>query len=175
MEDFILVFGYSIGVSGLPKLTFSKSEVYYPKEIIGRQKELKKPGEGRDYLVLKVDRGIPNDRIVKLSAAEKIADQEKVYVIGHPCGLPMKYADSAFVRNNSNSYWFVANLDTYGGNSGSPVFNRKTDEVEGILVRGATDFEMRNGCQVSVICPNLGCEGEDVTRISLVKPFVTKK
>ena len=47
---------------------------------------------------------------------------------------------SANVRNNNNPSFFVCNLDTYGGNSGSPVFNSSTHELEGILVRGETDF-----------------------------------
>ena len=40
----------------------------------------------------------------------------------------------------SNLYYFTANLDTYRGNSGSPVFNAITHKVEGVLVRGEQDF-----------------------------------
>ncbi|WP_420540401.1 S46 family peptidase (plasmid) [Paenibacillus polymyxa] len=46
------------------------------------------------------------------------------------------FAVGAAVRDNPPNAFFVANLDTYGGNSGSPVFNSDTHEVEGILVRG---------------------------------------
>ena len=42
-------------------------------------------------------------------------------VIGHPSGLPTKIADGAWVRNNESEYYFVTNLDTFGGNSGSAV------------------------------------------------------
>jgi hypothetical protein len=62
--------------------------------------------------------------------------------------------------------FFVANLDTYGGNSGSPVFNSETHKVEGILVRGETDFTTIGACTVSMRCPNTGCRGEDCTRIT---------
>ena len=61
---------------------------------------------------------------------------------------------------------FTANLDTYGGNSGSPVFNSETHEVEGILVRGDTDFVPLGKCMVSAVCPTNGCIGEDCTRVS---------
>ncbi|MEK7233144.1 MAG: S46 family peptidase [Elusimicrobiota bacterium] len=37
--------------------------------------------------------------------------------------------------HSSNPGFFVANLDTYGGNSGSAVFNVETNLVEGILLR----------------------------------------
>ena len=59
--------------------------------------------------------------------------------------------------------FFVANLDTYGGNSGSPVFNSDTHEVEGILVRGEADFVQQGNCQVSLFARLQGA-GEDCTR-----------
>jgi hypothetical protein len=80
--------------------------------------------------------------------------------------LPTKFADGAAVRNNQPDAFFVANLDTYGGNSGSPVFNSDTHEVEGILVRGDADFVQHGNCQVSLVCPTTGCRGEDCTRIA---------
>ena len=48
--------------------------------------------------------------------------------------------------------------------SGSPVFNSDTHEVEGILVRGETDFVTQGSCRVSLVCPSSGCRGEDCTR-----------
>ena len=84
--------------------------------------------------------------------------------MGHPSGLPLKFANGAQVKDTSNASYFVANLDTYGGNSGSPVFNEDDGTVEGILVRGDTDFVRDNGCFISNVCPTTGCRGEDVTR-----------
>jgi hypothetical protein len=83
------------------------------------------------------------------------------------------------VRNNAPAAFFVANLDTYGGNSGSPVFNSNTREVEGVLVRGETDFATQGGCQVSLVCPTSGCRGEDCTRTTefanlVPQPFFKK-
>ena len=78
----------------------------------------------------------------------------------------------ANVRDNSPDSFFVANLDTYGGNSGSPVFNQDDDVVEGILVRGETDFVFNGTCVVSNVCPTTGCRGEDVTRTSEFENFI---
>jgi len=64
--------------------------------------------------------------------------------------------------------WFTADLDTYGGNSGSPVFNARTHEVDGILVRGEMDFEFHSGCQKSKRCGKNDCRGEEVTHIEPV-------
>ncbi|HZO10808.1 MAG TPA: hypothetical protein VFB48_01705, partial [Nitrososphaeraceae archaeon] len=95
----------------------------------------------------------------------KIPDTARVHVIGHPVGLPLKYAAGAQVRDNQSDLYIVCNLDTYGGNSGSPVINDDDPlEIEGILVRGDTDFNQVGNCQRSNVCPNTGCRGEDVTR-----------
>jgi hypothetical protein len=93
-------------------------------------------------------------------------------VVGHPSGLAVKIAAGATVRSNLESAYFVANLDTYGGNSGSAVFNEQTGLIEGILVRGETDFKYKNGCYVSNICDVDGCRGEDVTRVSEILSHV---
>jgi len=58
-----------------------------------------------------------------------------------------------------------ANLDTYGGNSGSPVFNSESI-VEGMLVRGETDFVTQDDRMISLVCPITGREGENCTRIT---------
>ena len=68
--------------------------------------------------------------------------------------------------------YFVSNLDTYGGNSGSAVFNSATNEVVGILVRGDADFFSQNGCAVSNRCFASGCRGEDVTRVDLLSKMM---
>jgi V8-like Glu-specific endopeptidase len=88
-------------------------------------------------------------------------------VIGHPTGLPTKVSAGANVRS-VNDVYFVANLDTFGGNSGSAVFNAETGEIEGILVRGERDYRYNSarGCYVPNTCVNLGCRGEDSTLIT---------
>jgi hypothetical protein len=88
--------------------------------------------------------------------------------------LPLKVAGGAKVRSNSSPGYFVANLDTYGGNSGSAVFNAQTLKVEGVLVRGETDFNDSGSCTVSNRCSDSSCRGEDVTRIASVIPFIPK-
>jgi hypothetical protein len=48
-------------------------------------------------------------------------------------GMSRKWADKG--------YAFLTNLDTFYGNSGSPVFNLNTLLVEGILVSGDSDYK----------------------------------
>jgi hypothetical protein len=154
------VFGYRMSNATTAITTINNSEIYKGVSIIGRQEV----GNGPDWALVRIDRPVTNHRVVQIRRSGKISDSQALHVIGHPVGLPTKFAGGAVVRDNSPSAFFVANLDTYGGNSGSPVFNSATHEVEGILVRGETDFVQQGGCNVSLVCPSTGCRGEDSTR-----------
>lgn len=122
---------------------------------------------GEDFAVAKLDRPVTFAEPLTLRRAGGANAGDGMRVIGHPAGLPLKVAGGAAVRSVKGEY-FVANLDTYGGNSGSAVFNETTGEVEGVLVRGEMDFVYQNGCRVSNRCDVAACRGEDVTLIERV-------
>ena len=123
--------------------------------------------DGTDWALVQLDRPVTGHKPLKVRTTGKIGDKQSLFVIGHPTGLPQKYAPRAKVRDNTPAAFFVANLDTYGGNSGSPVFNSSNRVVEGILVRGESDFVSNGSCFVSLVCPTTGCRGEDVMRAPL--------
>jgi hypothetical protein len=127
---------------------------------------------GADYSVIELDRPVVDRPPLRLRRSGQVALQTPLYVAGHPSGIPLKVAGGAGVRSQGSGF-FVANLDTYGGNSGSPVFNDSTGEVEGILVRGETDYVVQGTCRVSKRCDNGQCRGEDVTRIAETLPFLS--
>ena len=154
------VFGFRMRDAATAETVISNTEIYSGAAVVGRQEV----GDGADWAVIRLDRPVTNHRIADIRRTGRIGDGQAVHVIGHPVGLPTKFAGGASVRDNSPAAFFVANLDTYGGNSGSPVFNSATHQVEGILVRGETDFVMQGSCNISLVCPSTGCRGEDVTR-----------
>ena len=160
IEKVRFVFGFRMTDATTAQTVVDNNDIYSGVSIIDR----KQVGNGPDWALVKLDRPVTNHPIATIRSAGKIADNQAVHVIGHPCGLPLKYASDAEVRSNTPKAFFVANLDTYGGNSGSPVFNSDTFEVEGLLVRGDNDFVTVNGCKVSLVCPDTGCRGEDCTR-----------
>ncbi len=164
------VFGFEMIDASTPKSTIDNDEIYRGTRILGREIGF----HGTDWALVQLDRPVRNHPHVKIRRSEKIPDGSGVHVIGHPSGLPKKYADNAIVRDNSADWYFVANLDTYGGNSGSPVFNSETNIVEGILVRGETDFVWNGNCYVSNVCPANGCRGEDCTRTTEFHSLVPK-
>ncbi len=155
------VFGFRMKDGTQARTEFGPDEVYQGAEVIGRKLE---GGNGRDWALVRLDRPAVGRKPVKFRRRGKIQKNRDLFVIGHPNGLPAKYADGASVRDNGPQPYFVANLDTYGGNSGSPVFDKQRVRVEGILVRGENDFVKMGSCNVSLVCPSTGCRGEDVTR-----------
>lgn len=157
------VFGYATENQGQTEYSVPSENVFTCKRII---KSVLDAGTKMDYAVIELDRPVVNRKAMPFRKNGKVQDGQELVVIGHPSGLPTKIADGAFVRENSQRVYFKANLDTYGGNSGSAVFNTTTGEIEGILVRGVNDYVRRGGCVASNICPMDGCGGEGVTRIT---------
>ena len=94
----------------------------------------------QDYAVIRLKKKVFGAKPLKLRSTGSITTNDQVFMIGHPMGLPLVSTNKALVNDISNSHFFKATLDSFEGNSGSPVFNSKTFEVEGILVRGEEDF-----------------------------------
>ena len=154
------VFGFRMTNATTAQTTIDNGQIYSGAALLGRQLVQ----SGADWALVRLEREVTDHTIADVRRIWRIPDNEAIHVIGHPVGLPIKVAGGANVRDNTPAAFFVANLDTYGGNSGSPVFNAATHQVEGILVRGETDFTLQGNCRVSLVCPSNGCRGEDVTR-----------
>lgn len=158
------VFDYKIDHDGQTEINVPETSVYSCKKIINT--ELSRMTKD-DFALIQLDRKITDRRILDYRRSGKVAVGDDLVVIGHPSGLPTKIADGAKVKSLSGKF-FSANLDTYGGNSGSAVFNANTGVVEGILVRGATDYvyDSTQGCSVSNVLGQTEGKGEDVTYIT---------
>jgi V8-like Glu-specific endopeptidase len=164
------VFGFKITQDGVNPQSVPTSEVYSCKELVYSTIQPYGddfPNGGADFSILRLDRAVVGHKPLTLRSTGRPAVGDELMVIGYPSSLPVKIAGGAHVRSLHDKY-IVANTDTYGGNSGSPVFNVKSGEVEGVLVRGETDYVLQNGCYVSKRCLDDTCRGEDVTRISEV-------
>lgn len=161
------VFGYDVAKKGKFPSEVPEVDVVGCKSIIYRIQE----GEGADFGLIELDRNITTREPVKLAqrtTTNELSKGAQLLMIGHPAGIPTKIDDGAKVRDPSPSGFLVANTDSYGGNSGSGVFNLQTGELEGVLVRGEQDYVYQNGCYVSNVCAEDGCRGEDITKVSSV-------
>lgn len=151
-KDIKIVFGYKKNLGGVVPVSISEDNVYNCVKVVAHSF-----ADGPDYTVIKLDRKVKNIKplaIDRKNSALKIGTE--LFVMGHPSGLPLKIANSAEViklnedmqvnRNGTKinylnkNYSFLTNLDTFHGNSGSPVLNAKTLMVEGILVSGDEDY-----------------------------------
>lgn len=143
IQNTAYVFGFRAGSATDPGRTeFSADQVYFGKELIAH--DLSPTG---DFAIVRVDRKITaTDAVpveVRKSGGAQVGDN--VGVIGYPSGLPVKIAFGAETTvRNVDDPWLICNLDTYGGNSGSAVFNGDGTVVEGILVRGVRDYNVDN-------------------------------
>lgn len=161
------VFDYKVDFENQSEVIVDKENVYSCKSIISRELNTETQN---DYAVIKLTKEVQGRLPLKINKKSPPKKGDSLMVIGHPSGLPTKVADGASVRSVKDVY-LIANLDTYGGNSGSAVFNMDTGLVEGILVRGETDYVWNNesACRISNRIGENEGRGEDVTLISVVK------
>lgn len=175
-----IVAGY--GTRGGSEFTTSgnRRHLQIPTADYYKVEEIKTSPDGEDWALLKLDRAVTgfvkpltvdSDRVTQGHASNLAA-------IGHPLGLPLIYANDAAVLDLgaelASDLLFYASLDTYAGNSGSPIINVATNKMVGILIRGDSDFVARRGgsCQSSRAC-GIGdaCRGEVVQRVHAGSTF----
>ncbi len=171
-ETVRLVFGYFYDDFNDSPLTLPSENLYECSELIHSETN---GVSGSDYAIMKLDRPVKGFQPLQLRTSGRVDNNDELTVIGYPSGLPGKLAHGGIVRDNRNENYFVTTLDTYGGNSGSAVFNRSTRLIEGILVRGDTDFvyDQESQCRRSNVCQSTSCRGEDVVRIDRVLRHLT--
>ena len=151
------------------------NSVYSCKEII---KSNFNSDSTIDYAVIRLNRKVSNALPLKVRTHGEISTKDQVFMIGHPLGLPLISTSNALVNDVSDPNFFKATLDSFEGNSGSPVINSKTFEVEGILVRGENDFIEdsikrcnRNQVYNEGTINNPSVQGEGVSRINEIFPL----
>lgn len=134
------VFGYALGENGFAPAEYPADAVYACGSIMA-----KGSGSDDDWALVRLDRKAGRAPL-KVSLREVRMGQE-LYMIGHPAGLPAKYTDDAVVvKVREGGMVYEADLDAYGGNSGSPVFGKDSGRIVGVLVAGENDYEAKGEC-----------------------------
>ncbi|MHA2045050.1 MAG: trypsin-like serine peptidase, partial [Candidatus Thorarchaeota archaeon] len=153
------VFDYKMKPDDTIDLVVNNNVVFHAVDIIARDLT-------KDWALLRLDRSTGRPPLT-LRDSGKVPDNQQVSVLGHGARLPMKYAADANVWANVSPDFFKANLDAFGGNSGSPVFNAINYEVEGVVIEGHQDYELVSGCLKAYRCPTYRCDGETCCRVTL--------
>lgn len=146
------VFGYEYGPTDVPGVTpmqkIPNENLYHCARPLAFSYNF--PGD-EDFAILELDRDVIGVEPAKLNPTGITPIGTKIAMIGYPSGLPKKVEPSGVVaEKNPNMRSRVpiyrTRLDAFGRNSGSPIVNLETGEVEGLLFRGAAiDYETRNG------------------------------
>ncbi|OIQ17854.1 MAG: hypothetical protein BM556_10525 [Bacteriovorax sp. MedPE-SWde] len=168
-EDFVWSFDFTQTKAYENKV--SLKQVYNCKEVIEAKYNF-----AHDYAIIKLEKAVEGVKPLKTA---QLVDSTELVVIGHPSGLPKKVAPGGkVIDTNGSSSKFYAALDSFQGNSGSPVLD-KAGDVVGILVSGKTDYiyDEKAQCQRVNRCDNNGkacfyeydyVKGEGVTKIDVV-------
>ena len=107
---------------------------------------------GKDWAVVRLDRSVPDSVASPVRVAStEVAIGTPVMSIGHPDGLPRKYAGDAQVKevmqSGTDAFRFSTNVDAFVGSSGSGVFDM-SGEMVGILINGNRDYDDK-GCAIT--------------------------
>ena len=166
-----LVFGFAVTRKGgsAPK-EFPRADVYGCKKIVAWKLDRNTQS---DYAVIRLDRKVALRTPLAINRKSDLKTGDGLFVIGYPDGLPLKIAKNGKVRSMPEGQpYFFTDLDTFHGNSGSPVFNAKTFRIEGILVRGDRDYVRTSSGTMTAVYPQEGGAGEEATKISEIKDLL---
>lgn len=162
LQFYAVVFNYQVITKyDVVNAFIAEDDIYYPQQITKKNDEL-------DVVEFSVDRNF-NRPVLQWENSKNIKkDNSEVYTIGFPSGLPMKIALNASILEAQHPLYFYTSLDSFQGNSGSPVFNFNTHKVIGVLVSGELDYRFNGNCNESPVCSYPYCKGEKVMRIEAI-------
>ena len=128
--DTSFVFDYAYREPGQDPTSVPASSVYGCGTLLVRRDD----DADEDWALVKLDRPVAGREPLELESGT-LEPGHPIFTIGHPFGLPAKYAGSAKVRESS-PFGFTSDLDALAGNSGGPVFSAATRRIVGLVSRG---------------------------------------
>ncbi|MGD9510752.1 MAG: serine protease [Geminicoccaceae bacterium] len=159
LNQMLFVFDFDMQNPSTVAITFPGKNVYAAKSLIRRVQS-----NTVDYALIRLDRNVAGRPALKIAPKEQLFNGKQLFVIGHPSGLPTKLADHASITR-VKATTFTANLDTFEGNSGSPIFSAQSNAIIGVLDSGKKDYVRKGNCNVVNTLPNKP-GGEGATRAS---------
>jgi V8-like Glu-specific endopeptidase len=157
-----VVFNYDLAHHDEDSKVVAGDDVYFCKDIVAHQRE---SGRGLDFALIRLNRPVADVSPLPLRQYGYLEPGEDVVAMGFPNGSFAKVTLGSIVRQNpKDKPYFVANIDGFLGNSGSPVIG-KGEQVEGMIVRGEKPLT-EGTCSKPVMCADNRCRGEDVLKTS---------
>ena len=157
------VFDYFYTAEGTLE-TIETADVYSCATLETQRLDPDSVADPDDYAVVRLDRAVTGRTPASVHVIDDLNVGDSITVIGFGSGIPAKIDDGGMIARNSQTGSFTANTDTFGGHSGSGVFN-DSGVMVGILVRGATDYVVNGSCSIVNVEPNTSAE-EDISRVT---------
>lgn len=153
-RDKKFIFGYEMGAGGEWPGLLPAADIYSCAEVL-----VTINNGTEDFAVVRLDRPVAGREPLAVDRSGPPAPGDEVFAIGTPLGLPLKVADNAHVRTVGVDS-FISDLDTFAGNSGSPVFNA-SGLIAGVLIAGGQDLAVRDSvCVISYVTAQNEGDGE---------------
>ncbi|MFH0900612.1 MAG: trypsin-like peptidase domain-containing protein, partial [Pseudomonadota bacterium] len=177
-DDLVLTAGHCVNNATCPttRLVFNyyrdapdssapitSEDVFSCAQVVARQAP--SIAQIQEFAVIRLDRrAVPRFVPAPIrQSREALTLGSAVAIIGFGGGIPAKIDDSGMVWDGRAATldYFVTSTDSFGGNSGSAVYDLGTYSIAGILVRGSADyaFNSARGCnEVNTLGENSGVE-----------------
>lgn len=155
------VFGYHMAAAGRLN-TVTTQDIFSCARVVARVES-----DALDYAVVQLDRSAsPRFTPATVRVGPPLAAGTPLVMIGSPSGLPVKIDDGGAVRTPQQGNYLIATTDSFGGNSGSAVWEANSLDIIGILTAGETDYVQDGNCTRANVCSETGCDGEDVLYVA---------
>ena len=131
--------------------TISSEDIYQCEEILDHA-EMQTFFEKKDFSIIRLDREVSGVMPLAIDYS-KPSKGSPVYMVGHSEGMKLSISTKGKImpppflgvkdyigRILHSRFYFTTTLDSFIGNSGSPIFNLNTGDVSGILFDGGTDY-----------------------------------
>lgn len=167
--QFYWAFDYKVKSAGDTSYTRIPAEnVYTCKRVLAQKFEFM---DGIDFALIQLDREVIGRDPLPLDFTSESPVGTALFVLGYPSSTPLKYTNSGTITKSLEKVYH-SNLDTFSGNSGSPVFEVSTNKITGIVSEGNGDWVWNDGntCKIAKVCREGGtCVPSITAKISLMK------
>ncbi len=165
-KNYVFVFEMQIEEQGKFPEKIKSENIYKPVRI----EEYKYQKEtGLDYAIIRVNKPIPENRILKYDNLFGYQSMQRLYTIGASEGLPLKYTPDGFMDYAVNENLISTDINAFEGNSGSPVFNIN-DKVVGMIIAGQVRYflDNENMCVSPNSCLQYECAEEHILKLGSI-------
>lgn len=172
-HEAVFVFDHKLDrYENLPR-TINKNQIYQCSAVVDGTSSM----TSIDWRVIELDRETRRQALPVFTGILQPELANPLDIVGHPLGLPMKVARNGQVKSTNSKGFFIADIDSYEGNSGSPVLSEINGRlaVVGVLSSGDIDSDEDTAaqCQYSRRCSSNECTGERATLSSVFSQWAT--